>query len=70
MCFISDSGPVQDLPPNETIRGFILSVPAEQGNEVLRTLDQLTALFGEDGGDDDDDNRTSVFIFYNTRNIA
>lgn len=70
---ISYSESVEDLPPDENLRGFNVDVHTEEErNEALGILDQILTLPGEDGDgdDDDDDDRTSVFFIYHSPVIS
>lgn len=59
--YLTYSGSVKDLPPNETIRGINLVVHTEQEeNEAVRILNRFAASSGEEEDDDDD---TSMFSF-------
>lgn len=61
--YLTYSRPVKDLPPNEAIRGINLDVhTVQEENKVLRILNRIAAISGEEGDDDDDDSKTSVYF--------
>jgi hypothetical protein len=64
--YLTWSGSVKDLPPDEQLGGFTLDVRTEQeANKAIAMLIQMTTpkeKQEDDNNNDDDDDRTSVFL--------